>query len=1113
MDSTGSQGKSPLQSLGASNSRIHHAPLQIDARARNMREMIEAQVPATAVVTLVHDRHAGSMTVIATGLLKTQKEYTSSNNKERITAPSERDVARPSRSSENASASSPARIFSNPAKTLSSEDDGLFFVDNKGDRFNLTYGSSHRYAIPQYKRFGGGYILGTADRIRPDEEVSTSRDRPLPAARFGEPEFRLRSKDDNVLDITNDFVSLGMRDNTASGANDDWEAAPKEDIYLATVRIDREKERMARNAELWRALESNPQDVGLWLKLIDHQGLLVLGPDDEDSRTLTLDEWHGLADIKISLYEKALAKAGESRQKYRLVLGRLQEGAQLWGPQKLMDEWNTSLRQNPSDLNIWIKYLDYRQAGCSEFAITEPGPIRDQIQVYLFLRSTVLLREAGYVEIANGLWQALIEFCFFRPEFLMDANEDRVLDLFRIFWDSEAPRVGEANAKGWKNYVVDIPKRPRPQTTTFANEIQPLALIPSWTTAERERMTHFPLPGRVLDSASHETTDEDRILMFSDMEDILRPFHHLAAARVVIDGFLHFWQLPHTTTLENFDNSRHWDWDPFLKNDGISDDSLLSGWMPPNDNENSRTPPSPLTCPVSNFIHTTSTLFTSPKNWFNSFRADGPHNQAPALCPNRDYLRHTLRALVDNMADDEILAEYYVAFVYAFELSAAMDAAKKMVKRKPWSLRLWNACALVSYGTQDHSKARAIWAKTLSKGVSSELMTVQASMLWNCWIWTEIEQERLDSAQYILHSIPEGHVELGHFPDETHAHSAPLSATTRKRTYEYLREWQRRALSQKHWLEYVAYTDCLALSYYTSDSPFKNSIDVYDQACHEVASLSDASANFKALVAELIHQSRARLLFRYVQRGTKKDGMKPKEFRGWLKDSVTLFPHNSIFVAVFMWNESRILIMDRIRDSFDITQGDTASRYKPDDKIALTPQSVPVSNYLYQIYHEFCRSSRSGATRFSVRAAFEKALGEAADPRRPVRAGGTAVRHLFGSDSARTSVTIWKLYILYERYEAVDLKAAKAVYLRALVACPWSKELVMIGFEHLCNGSSGIPMDQSGLGLAPEELKQVYELMTMRELRIYLDIQRRLDEQFRPGGRNFRTTTTRRKSD
>lgn len=699
-------------------------------------------------------------------------------------------------------------------KRESSSNDS-YFIDSRGDRFNLTYGSTYRYAVPRYRRFGDGFILGDEDSLRIDRDLSTDTTLVL-RSRPGVPyNSRVRPISDTPI-IGPPFVSLGS--NSGAVANDDWgepppvnfhrprlippeyliDPAPEEEIDWTSLRVDVDKERQNQHAELARAVQINPQDVTLWLKLIDYQDVLILGPDDENTRTLNANERLSLADVKLSLFDKALATLeAHNKHKYRLLLGRLQTGAQLWDSQKLLQEWKKVLEENPENLNLWVRYLNYRQANSPEFSIREcltlfaealllnlsvtaAGPVRDQIHVYIFLRMTLLLRESGYVEMSIGLWQAVMEFSFFQPSILKQASEDQVLEAFRIFWDSEVPRIGESGARGWRDAIDGVQKRNDPKTTSFATHVDSSSLIPSWAEAERDRMSNLPLPSRSLDSTMPFVSDPFRVLLFSDIRDLLRPFHHLTTTNAVIEGFMHFWQLPHIPSVGNYNNTRLWDWDTFLKNDNINladDQYMLYLWIPPKDYDNEHTPPSPLYCPISHFVHNTSTYFTSPTIWFNSFRSWSNYNgiHVQSRFKVREYVKETLRALVDNMPDDESLTEYYLAFEFACDSIAARRAAKRIIKKKAWSLKLWNVCALIEHECKQYDMARRMWAATLSADYSDASLKIHSIILWNSWVWSELEHGNISQGLYLLHAIPRGRLDLADLPQGS---TEPFFSTT-----------------------------------------------------------------------------------------------------------------------------------------------------------------------------------------------------------------------------------------------------------------------------------------------------------------------------------------------
>lgn len=291
---------------------------------------------------------------------------------------------------------------------------------------------------------------------------------------------------------------------------------------------------------------------------------------------------------------------------------------------------------------------------------------------------------------------------------------------------------------------------------------------------------------------------------------------------------------------------------------------------------------------------------------------------------------------------------------------------------------------------------------------------------------------------------------------------------------------------------YTAYTDCLALLQYFANWPLKAVLDVYTDAISKMRDMPSEEEIFKEFTAEQLHQSRAKLLYFHINDNRKNKAFRPIEIRRWLQESASLFPHNTIFLSLSMWNEARVPIFDRLRDVHDLTKGvDPDRRYRLDNSVCMptvAPQSVPISTHLFSIYMEICRPVFTGSTPYSTRAAFESALGERRDPTALI-SGKTDVPHSFDADNARSNLSIWKLYILYELYSAGDANAARAVFYRAIQACPWSKELVMLAFEHLRDDLPSLPrswVEQRGMKFG--DLCQVYHVLREKHMRIHLDI-------------------------
>lgn len=49
-----------------------------------------------------------------------------------------------------------------------------FVIDKRGDTDNLKYGGNHVYSVPEYKRSGGGKVIGLPNNKRIDNSSSRS---------------------------------------------------------------------------------------------------------------------------------------------------------------------------------------------------------------------------------------------------------------------------------------------------------------------------------------------------------------------------------------------------------------------------------------------------------------------------------------------------------------------------------------------------------------------------------------------------------------------------------------------------------------------------------------------------------------------------------------------------------------------------------------------------------------------------------------------------------------------------------------------------------------------------------------------------------------------------
>ncbi|KAH0556827.1 hypothetical protein GP486_005383 [Trichoglossum hirsutum] len=254
----------------------------------------------------------------------------------------------------------------------------VYVVDTKGDPKNLVYGAIHRYSLPAYYRAGAGHVIGLDKGNKIDRELSSEKgiviqNRSSRAVgnrdkyafsrneRKGIKKLRIKpfDNDDAAFEATLNFIPLRLArgvnqkqletGSLSSNEDDDHHyrsiegkakagSQPEDkDLEYASesstsgyegIEGSRDEATQRRNIELSQRVEAEPLNVDAWLELVDHQDSLV--GDRSGRRKLTSAEQLSTADIKLSMYEKALDKVGKSAGRERLLVGLMEEGSKIW---------------------------------------------------------------------------------------------------------------------------------------------------------------------------------------------------------------------------------------------------------------------------------------------------------------------------------------------------------------------------------------------------------------------------------------------------------------------------------------------------------------------------------------------------------------------------------------------------------------------------------------------------------------------------------------------------------------------------------------------------------------------------------------------------------------
>ncbi|PNJ64924.1 NRDE2 isoform 8, partial [Pongo abelii] len=149
----------------------------------------------------------------------------------------------------------------------------------------------------------------------------------------------------------------------------------------------------------------------------------------------------------------------------------------------------------------------------------------------LFLQQCHFLRQAGHSEKAVSLFQAMVDFTFFKPDSVKDLPTKGQVEFFEPFWDSGEPRAGEKGARGWKawmhqqergGWVVINPDEDDDEPEEDDQEIKDKTLPrwQIWLAAERSRdQRHWQpwRPEKTKKQTEEDCEDPERQVLFDDI--------------------------------------------------------------------------------------------------------------------------------------------------------------------------------------------------------------------------------------------------------------------------------------------------------------------------------------------------------------------------------------------------------------------------------------------------------------------------------------------------------------------------------------------------------------------------------------------------------------------
>lgn len=972
----------------------------------------------------------------------------------------------------------------------------LFIEDRRGDRQNLTYGALDRHAIPRYRPAGHGALLGLKPNYRvtsrsesrvevEDVEVDSARKSTKQSllAQIKTDDTaasKVHSSPDKELDLNQDFVRFEQRQprkRRRLSADPLGEASSE---YSTDSDSDHNKESSSYNAfddfkkdpvnqrhlELTKATQERPGDVSTWLALVDFQPLLFSKKHSEGISS------RNLSDLKISIYERALSHVNSDPGRHTLILGLMREGRIVWDVDKQAARWQSILKTD-SSFTLWALYVSFVQSNPVHFTFDNclriylhwfqltqketPGCLRDANCIYILLRFTVFYWECGFTERAIGTWQALIEYNCFRPLHLQPAD---LLASFQAFWTSEASRFGEPCATGWNS--GSSPELEPSKDASYNTENMS---VNEWVAAEVNLEQTAGLPARALDDVSEE--DPFRVLLFSDIENFIFSPRTGEGCQLLVDAFLLFAGLPRLSTRPE---SRLWESDPFICSRPPLDDKLTHLGDPKDFAFDMSVYSGTGHLPSEQLAQKDSYVF--------------PLSSQRLVHLDKAFVQRAISQLTESSQPEffvESLMERAIALEADTDVKAARKLAKSFLKRRTDSLPLYNVYALLEVQLGNFKTAEKVWSTALSMQSSLGLNAqLDAFLLWRYWAYSYLYRGELAMARTLLSSLTTEQIDVDQLYQQHATNSTPVAALQIK-TEQYIRQVIEANLSKSKSKTSAIVVDLLALyKYLNNDHQVEYALNIYGHYL--------SIAQIDPSTVEALHEYRARFLHTHATVLRKE--FKPKEFITILSESVRLFPNNPDLVMLKQHFIRRGGIIDRLRQDDSVLSREMGVVNKTDS----------VFPCLLDVLLELNRPAFSGRTDHSIRSAFKRAT----DTGSP----------------GHGNVGIWKAYILWETSlvsigpepeptpklqkglktssknqgsvrgssSSSTAKTAAQTFYASLRACPWSKELCMLGFTQ--------PALRRYLG--PEALKTVYATMVDRGLRLHIDISDSLATLTRP---------------
>ncbi|KAI8894965.1 NRDE-2, necessary for RNA interference-domain-containing protein [Globomyces pollinis-pini] len=770
-----------------------------------------------------------------------------------------------------------------------------YFIDRIGDTKNSIYHAIRDSTIPVYKRKhdlidDGWKISGMSRHQLIIKQVNDSTS----------VKSRIRYREFKTLPDTKliRLFSRNSENNVRDPLNINFIPIPDTELISnETQDFYHDLEFQKKCSECDKLIHEDPENVANWIKFLDLQDTLLATATKETRSSIQKRVY----EKKLAIVEKALDSLPDSEKLLELYMTLLEESLD---SKALLKKWDTVLMQYPDSFLLWKKYLDYRTSNPISFQLSsmlelfdecldtlskaDKGPERDSNLIYIFTRLCEMLKQSGFIEKAIACFQALIEFNLFCPPDYSKRSFYDKLELFEVFWDSECPRFGDKDAKGWANslsimdtgVVSTIPNIDVSEFDDIEDDYK------RWYVCETHIGFSQWLPVR--GSVDENIDDPFQAVLFDDIRFFL---FELTCKQQMQELISHFLSICGVSTLQTISSSSDFTQDAFIHGELLNEHILTSFLMP---TELS------VSFPFRFNPQQVDLLYGNERTWPSSFTSDDIKVMRLTHCNQIEVVLEILKQSFDKFQ----LTTYclYLLWInYKLSPGLAEKMAKSLLKTLPMCLPLWNMYAQIVLNIKGVEKSRKIYQTTLAmfKSFPKEYQK-DVDIIYKHLAILEWKAGNNEKSIQILVA----YTELSSIDMEP---VSPIQLLKAKKFY-------------------TSHIDICLTTMDSNPNDFDKSMEtglciIYNGALLELLTHGLDSAitfyneiisrvNAGTLLEELLHQNLVNLVCESLEIAT---SFKPSVLRNVLEKALDSFPYNTLFLTMFGWNEGRTKLDNRVR--------------------------------------------------------------------------------------------------------------------------------------------------------------------------------------------------------